>query len=56
MIEGINLVLYNRLKVDEESSEASIPVVDLKPIFSFRGLVNLFVQLVESDDVGEQVL
>jgi hypothetical protein len=51
LIEGIDFVLNDWLKVDEESSKATVPVVNFEPIFSFGGLVNFFIQLIESNDV-----
>ena len=49
-------IILDRLKVDEQSGKATIPVVLLAIVVLLVGDFDLVFQLVESDDIAEQVL
>jgi len=56
VIKVFDVVCFDGIEVDEESGEATVPVVDLKPVLSLVGLINLFVERVERNDLTEEVL
>mmetsp|Transcript_47370 Transcript_47370/g.62681 ORF Transcript_47370/g.62681 Transcript_47370/m.62681 type:complete len:104 (+) Transcript_47370:799-1110(+) len=49
-------VLLNRLEVNKERPEATIPVVHLARILRLFRLFDFVVQLLESDYIAEQIL